>query len=108
MSDSKHFVENVSDKTLVRDGFVMECIGVLDEEGSSTVCKQSNLYKKNIWEALQRQVNMAQEGAQVWLRKPVLPTNDEYVAHLLATTYIQIIYEDVRLEGMSCLDAGIV
>lgn len=38
MFDSKRFVENVSDGTLVIDGFVMECISVLDEEGSTTVC----------------------------------------------------------------------
>lgn len=53
------------------------------------------LYKRNICEALQRQRNVAQGGAGVWVGESSLPTDDKDVEHPLPTAYIQIIYEEV-------------
>lgn len=72
------------------------------------MCKQSTLYKKNVSEVLKRQVNMAQKGADVWLGKPVLPTEDIDVVHLLDMACMQSIYEKGRLEVISCPDVGMV
>lgn len=44
---------------------------------------------------------MSQEGAEVWLGKPVLLPDDKDVAHPLETAYIQSIYEEVQLEVKS-------
>lgn len=41
---------------------------------------------------------MLQEGAEVWLGRPVLPTEDKDVGHSLETACIQSIYEEVPLE----------
>lgn len=99
MLDCKHIVDEVSDKAFMRDGFVKDSIVLWGGEGSSIVCKQSTLYKKNTCNVVQRQVSMVQEGGDVWLGEPVLPTNDKYVAQPLATAYIQSIYDKLPTAG---------